>query len=898
MTPRTGAQLILAHGLLYLIGGFTDAADLKPVHTVSVFDVAEEEWTFGPNPPILGFSGSGYSAAVAANAVGDPDAADGDALDVHVFGGVSDDGSPVKSHTALRLFAPSDPSVSGVAHTHAAIRTVHRKTATALPRAPIQAESKPVATGAAGVLPVLPGVDFLGLGFDLVKANPLAEAAGMNGEGDSAFSSLGWSSMPVYDASCVDCFASNTTLAGKWRVPDSVDVNVLESCSMQTENRVVSSMRELQVAFDEFAFLRGHVGLGKLSWLVSARFMGGEEVKSSLQTEIARGNSLLLGTARCESYRIGFTSVKSRKTHLWPSFSAAVAALPATPPGALDSADDHIWLDFIARYGTHVPTSITMGARATQISVLEKAKLTEALTSSAGYALGINVRILLFFGIGTSDYGKLTAHNDVEFDELVTANYSRCIPSCPPDQPSSNTSNSSSTIMNTSAWMADVSERPSPIDVELMPIAEFIREQLGNDSARATALETFFETKYCNYLPGCTKPEQELTVGPLDLLHAAEFTTSRTGAAIAAFDGQLWVAGGVDATGQQYPGITHESGDSTGAVAPPYCAYNTTEVLDLVSSVWSSADQSHSLNRTQKKPDALGPLCEGAGSHYGAGSVTVGDTLYLIGGQTRVSHEAQYPPSVGSGARLSAEVVALNMTSREWVTRAPMPRPRTDFSVVMVGSMVYVIGGVEANVTTGAMLSTPAGVLQYAPAKDAWTEVAMSNLSAVLLPKAAAAVALGTDVWLLGGYAVVDAVTGEANPVPTMCGKTAAQCLPLADVVVYSTTNHSVTKLQVKLPLPTSHAAAVPLVGGKIMLLGGYVFDPALGAPAPVVIPSNQTAVLDAARSSWEDLSKSEPLPSPMAPCSATIMLDDANMSTVFALGGVGVPAQVAVPTL
>jgi hypothetical protein len=217
----------------------------------------------------------------------------------------------------------------------------------------------------------------------------------------------------------------------------------------------------------------------------------------------------------------------------------------------------------------------------------------------------------------------------------------------------------------------------------------------------------------------------------------------------------------------------------------------------------------------------------------------------------------------------------------------------------MVGSTVYVIGGVEANATTGAMLAAPAGVLQYTPSKDAWSEVPISNVSAALLPKAAAAVALGTDIWLLGGYAVLNAVTGEeANPTPTICGKAAAQCLPLADVSVYSTTNHSVTKLQVKLPLPTSHAAAVPLVGGKVMLLGGFVYDPALGAPAPVVIPSNQTAVLDATRSSWEDLSKSEPLPSPMAPCSATIMHAGANMSTVFALGGVGVPAQVAVPTL
>jgi hypothetical protein len=591
MTPRTGAQIVLAHGLLYLLAGFSDAANTKPVHDVAVFNTGEMEWTFGPKTPVLGFSGSGYSAAVAANAVGDPDAADGDAMDIHVFGGVSGAGAPVKSHSALRIFAPVKPAVRGVggaARKRAAIRTSPTKTENAPPRV----EPKPVAT-ASGLLPVLPGVDFLGLGFDLVKANPLADAS----PSAKVLSSLGWSSMPVYDASCADCFASNTTLAGKWRVPDSVDVNILESCSMQTENRVVSSMRELQVAFDEYAFLRGHVGLGKLSWLVSARFMGGEEVKSSLKTEIQRGNSLLLGTARCESYRIGFTSVKSRKTHLWPSFEAAVEALPAEPPGALNSANDKIWLDFIARYGTHVPTSITMGARATQISVLEKAKLTEALTSSAGYSLGINVRILLFFGIGTSDYGQLTAHNDVEFDELVTANYTRCIPTCPPDQPGSNSSSSSSAVMNTSAWMADVSEHPSPIDVELMSITEFIREQLGNNSARAAALDTFFETKYCNYLPGCVKPQPELTVGPLDLLHAAEFTTSRTGAAIAAFDGQLWVAGGVDATGEQYPAMTTEPVDSTGTA--PYCAYNTTEVLDLASSVWSSTDQSHSLNRTQ-----------------------------------------------------------------------------------------------------------------------------------------------------------------------------------------------------------------------------------------------------------------------------------------------------------
>ena len=80
--------------------------------------------------------------------------------------------------------------------------------------------------------PIFPGVGYLGYGYNLIKANPLAGALG-----DVA--DTGWSSSAVLDITCADCFEQQRVHNGK-RVPDGISVNTVESCTLTTDTAVIS----------------------------------------------------------------------------------------------------------------------------------------------------------------------------------------------------------------------------------------------------------------------------------------------------------------------------------------------------------------------------------------------------------------------------------------------------------------------------------------------------------------------------------------------------------------------------------------------------------------------------------------------------------------------------------
>ena len=80
-----------------------------------------------------------------------------------------------------------------------------------------------------------------------------------------------------------------------------------------------------------------------------------------------------MGTSKCDAYRIG-TSPEGRHQNLWPSFQAALASLPDSYSASEDPSDttpetDAKFLSFVEQFGTHIPTSVTMGGRATRIQV-------------------------------------------------------------------------------------------------------------------------------------------------------------------------------------------------------------------------------------------------------------------------------------------------------------------------------------------------------------------------------------------------------------------------------------------------------------------------------------------------------------------------------------------------
>jgi len=126
-----------------------------------------------------------------------------------------------------------------------------------------------------------------------------------------------------------------------------------------------------------------------------------------------------------------------------------------------------------------------------------------------------------------------------------------------------------------------------------------------------------------------------------------------------------------------------------------------------------------------------------------AGAV-VNNILYVIGGKPNV---AACPMAY---CQLTV-VEAYDPSSNTWSTKSPMPTPRDSIATVVVGGIIYVIGGF---LNGSGRLNT---VESYNPATDTWTEEAP-----LLLGKSyEAAGLLGSTIVAAGGLTNAGDVTGD-----------------------------------------------------------------------------------------------------------------------------------------
>jgi kelch-like protein 20/kelch-like protein 24/35 len=88
--------------------------------------------------------------------------------------------------------------------------------------------------------------------------------------------------------------------------------------------------------------------------------------------------------------------------------------------------------------------------------------------------------------------------------------------------------------------------------------------------------------------------------------------------------------------------------------------------------------------------------------------VAVGSTLYVLGGFVRVE-PAQY---------ISASVLKLDTLQGIWNAVAPMPAPRYDFAACVVGSDIYVFGGISYD------FRDQESVYKYDTRTDTWSTLA------------------------------------------------------------------------------------------------------------------------------------------------------------------------------
>ncbi|MCL7388697.1 MAG: hypothetical protein LZ173_02005 [Thaumarchaeota archaeon] len=213
---------------------------------------------------------------------------------------------------------------------------------------------------------------------------------------------------------------------------------------------------------------------------------------------------------------------------------------------------------------------------------------------------------------------------------------------------------------------------------------------------------------------------------------------------------------------------------------------------------------------------------------YGGAMFIYSNTLYIVGGMTR------------TGVTSTVEKIDLSTLTRSY--GASMPEPRAHFGFGLIGSKLYVLGGIDRG---GMPRNT---IYVYDIPNNSW-----STLSATLPKNIAycASAVLGSIIYIIGGIDVQGNILKDAyafvtssNSVSTKASMNTARqnhacavlsnkiyCFggddgsnPLQSIEVYDPSANTWTQLNVLLPKGVTGLTALPITyqnKNYILLLGG-----------------------------------------------------------------------------
>jgi hypothetical protein len=221
---------------------------------------------------------------------------------VHVLGGYSTtvcaaDGSLVgtadvsNQHTLYSIPRGGRPDgtksagarATSVRHTAIAPRRVP-----ALQRHSVVKETRSDSSGSEPRL--LPGVESLGYGYNLLKGNPFSSAGG----------DPGWSTRSVLDFGCSGCLGNASVLEGRFIVPQGVSVNALRSCAFETRQMTIQNTADLQEMMSAHVELRA--GLFITPLLFGARFSQSDSFALHAEAKGTETTVSVVSVATCEAY--------------------------------------------------------------------------------------------------------------------------------------------------------------------------------------------------------------------------------------------------------------------------------------------------------------------------------------------------------------------------------------------------------------------------------------------------------------------------------------------------------------------------------------------------------------------------------------------------------------------
>jgi energy-converting hydrogenase Eha subunit A len=264
----------------------------------------------------------------------------------------------------------------------------------------------------------------------------------------------------------------------------------------------------------------------------------------------------------------------------------------------------------------------------------------------------------------------------------------------------------------------------------------------------------------------------------------APMPTPRSGLGVGVVQGILYAIGGTGSAGpivQAYDPATN-SWTTKAPMPTPRSDFGVAVVNDAVYAIAGRHDGWETARVEKYDPAANSWTTGGAmpTPRSALGVAVLGDLAYGAGGQTR------RPVTSGPGNEPVATLEAYDPVENAWVTKAPMPTPRSALAVGVASGVLFAIGG-----DNGGPLRT---VEAYDPVTNTWAPKAP-------MPTARSGLAVGVIDGVL--YAVGGQSTG-----------------PVATLEAYDPATNTWTT---KAPMPTPRSGlGVGVIGGELYAVGGF----------------------------------------------------------------------------
>lgn len=297
-------------------------------------------------------------------------------------------------------------------------------------------------------LPTFPNIEYLGLGYNLVVADPFADAA------DPGFQPLQRAPLLRFT------YTEGNTYDNKYAVPDGANVIEDASCSYSSKSYISKSAHALQHSMS--TQVSASVGYSSFFFSASASFHSFES--SSTASRGSAGLSSVMSTARCTTYAANLAEFGWTPT-LDPEFVGAVGAL----------GESLGYTRFLDMFGTHYVSGMQMGGTSTYKAEL----LTSSLESMTKTGVDISASASIGFIVKAGGSYSTSKHS-ASYKSFASALSSETLSGIPVPAPSCN---GSPMCGDSSAWEAAVAANPQPLDLHLLPVSSLMTpENFPNES--------------------------------------------------------------------------------------------------------------------------------------------------------------------------------------------------------------------------------------------------------------------------------------------------------------------------------------------------------------------------------------------------------------------------------